>query len=230
MITNELIFLGYILTVSTACLLALRLGKEYLMGLISAMAVLVNLFTRKQIILLGFTATASDALAVGITLGLNLLQEYYGKEQAIKALWIGFFCALFYSVMSLLHLAYLPAPGDISDPMYRELFESMPRTVIASLVSFLVVQFTDTQLYGFLKWAFEGNYFVLRNYASLAVTQLLDTVLFTFLGLWGISESFSDLNTIIDIIIISYMIKVAVIIIAVPYVRLAKKLQTPINA
>jgi len=64
--TNELIFLGYILTVSTATLVALRLGKEYLMGLIGSMVILANLFVLKKITLFGFTATASDAHSEGI--------------------------------------------------------------------------------------------------------------------------------------------------------------------
>ncbi len=225
--TNELIFLGYVFTVSTTILLALRLGKEYLMTLISAMVVLANLFVLKKITLFGMQATASDALAVGITLGLNLLQEYYKKPTAVKAIWIGFFCAVFYAVMSLLHLAYIPAPGDASDPVYHAILDTVPRIVGASLVTFLIVQFTDTQLYGLLKKLLKGRFFVLRNYATLAISQLLDTILFSFLGLYGITETFSDLSTIIDIIIVSYIIKLAVIIIAVPYVRFAKTFLPP---
>ncbi len=92
---NELIFLGYILAVSSAALLALRFGKEGLIGLICVQAVLVNLFVTKQISLFGFTATASDAMAVGITLTLNILQEYFQKATALKAIWISFFVPSF---------------------------------------------------------------------------------------------------------------------------------------
>ncbi len=225
--TNELIFLGYILTVSTATLVALMLGKEYLMALISAMVILANLFVLKKITLFGFTATASDALAVGITLSLNLLQEYYKKAAAIKAIWIGFYCALFYAVMSILHLAYSPALGDVSGPFYQALLATAPRIVLASLATFLIVQFTDTQLYAFLNNLLKGRFFILRNYSTLALTQLLDTVLFSFLGLYGVTQSFSSISTILNIILVSFIIKLAVIIIAVPYVRLAKTLLPP---
>ncbi len=70
---NELIFLSYICVVSGASLIALALGKEALIALICLQAVLVNFFVTKQITLFGLTATASDALAVGTTLALNLL-------------------------------------------------------------------------------------------------------------------------------------------------------------
>lgn len=221
--TNELIFLGYVFAVSTAALSALRLGKEYLIGLISTMAVIVNLFVIKQISLFGLTATASDALAVGITLSLNLMQEYYGKQAALKTIWVGFFCALFYCAMSILHLAYIPAPLDTSNPHYLALLSFMPRTIIASLSVYLIVQRIDAHIYGFLKRHLEGRYFVLRNYGTLACTQILDTVLFSFLGLYKMSPAFSTLTTLVEIILVSTLIKLTMILIAVPYVRLAKR-------
>ncbi len=220
--TNELIFLGSIFAVSTAALTALRLGKDYLIGLISTLSVVVNLFVIKQITLFGFTATASDALAVGITLSLNLMQEYYGKPSALKAIWVGFFCALFYCLMSLLHLAYIPALLDVSSVHYEALLSMMPRTIIASLTVYLIVQYIDAQLYGFMKRRFEGRFFVLRNYSTLACTQLLDTVLFSFLGLYKLNAAYSSLSVLGEIILVSTLIKLIVILIAVPYVRLAK--------
>lgn len=220
--SNELIFLGSIFAVSTAALAALRLGKDYLVGLISTMAVIVNLFVIKQITLFGFVATASDALAVGITLGLNLMQEYYGKQAALKTIWVGFFCALFYCLMSFIHLSYLPSSFDTSSPHYQALLSFMPRTIIASLSVYLIVQRIDAQLYGFLKKYFESRYFVLRNYGTLAFTQLLDTILFSFLGLYKMHAGYSSLSIIFEIIMVSTLIKLTVILIAVPYVRLAK--------
>ncbi len=221
--TNELIFLGYVFAVSTAALSALRLGKDYLIGLISTMAVIVNLFVIKQIPLFGLTATASDALAVGITLSLNLMQEYYGKQAALRTIWIGFFCALFYCAMSILHLSYIPSPLDTSHPHYLALLSFMPRAIIASLSAYLIVQRVDVHLYGFLKERLEGRYFVLRNYGTLAFTQLLDTVLFSFLGLYKMNPALSSLSTLFEIILVSTLIKFAMILIAVPYIRLAKR-------
>lgn len=219
---NELILLGYIVAVSSAALLALRLGKEGLIGLICVQAVLINLFVTKQITLFGLTATASDAMAVGITLNLNLLQEYYQKASALKAIWISIFCSLFYTVISLFHLAYSPASTDTSSALFHVLLAPMPRLVIASLIAYFIAQYTDTMLYGWLKKRFDDRFFIIRNYGSIAISQLLDTILFAFLGLYRLNESFSNLGTLFDIILVSYIIKVVVIIIAVPYVRFAR--------
>lgn len=221
---NELVFLGYVFTVSASSFIALLMGKEALIGLICVQAVLVNLFVSKQITFLGLTATASDALAVGTTLALNMLQEYYGKPTARKAIWISFFCAVFYTIISLFHLSYIPAISDISEEAFSLLLSPMPRIILASLCTYVFVQYIDSSLYGYLRFKLHNQYFIIRNYASLAISQLIDTVLFTFLGLYGINESFSNLRTLFDIMLVSYIIKILVILLAVPFVRVAKQL------
>jgi queuosine precursor transporter len=224
---NELIFILSVFIVSSATLGALKLGKEALIALISVEAVLANLFVIKHIVLGGFTATASDALAVGTTLGLNVLQEYYGKPTALKAIWISFYCALFYTVMSIIQVLYVPAPTDMASQAFNILLAPMPRVVCASLTTYLIVQHLDTALYGILKSHFHERYFIIRNYFTLALTQLTDTILFTFLGLYKLNESFSSVRTLFDIIIVSYSIKILVILIAVPFVRFAKRFIVP---
>lgn len=223
---NELIFIGYILTVSLASIIAAQFGKESLIALISVEAILLNIFVLKQITLFGLTATASDALAVGSTLSLNLLQEYYNKEAAQKAIWISFFCALFYTIITLFHLGYTPAATDTASELFSVLLSPTPRIILASLAVYVLAQNIDAFLYGYLKKNYAHISFVARNYTSLMISQLIDTVLFTFLGLWGINESFSNLRTLFDIILVSFIIKVLIIIIAVPFVRFVKSFVT----
>ncbi len=220
---NELIFIGYIVIVSVASLIAARFGKEALTALISVEALLLNIFVLKQISLFGLTATAADALAVGSSLALNLLQEQYDKQTAQKAIWISFFCALFYTIILLLHIAYTPAATDSASDLFRALLLPTPRIILASLSVYVLVQNIDAFLYGYLKKNYSHISFVIRNYTSLLVSQLIDTVLFTFLGLWGINEGFSDLRTLVDIMIVSYTLKVIIIVIAVPFVRFVQQ-------
>ncbi len=224
MVTNELIFLGSICTVSCASLIALALGSKALIALICVQAVLVNLFVTKQITLFGLTATASEALAVGTTLALNLLQEYYHKAIARKTIWLSIFCSLFYTIMSVLHITYLPAATDSSSQAFLQVLAPMPRIVSASLTVYVIVQYLDTIFYAYFQERLLSHHFIIRNYSSLALSQLIDTILFTFLGLYGINESFSNLKTLFDIIVVSYIIKLLVIIVAVPFVRAAKSL------
>ena len=220
---NELIFFSYIAVVSLSALIALGFGKEALVGLICIYSILINLFAMKKIQLFGFTATASDALAVGITLSLNLIQEYYDRSLVRRAIWIGFFCSAVYVVLSVLHLAFIPAPDDFSQVHFTNLLEPMPRVILASLFVFILVQYADSAIYGLLRRYFQGKFYVLRNYGSLAVSQLLDTVLFSFLGLYHLNDNYRTVSTMCNIIVVSYAIKLITVLSTTPFLVLSRR-------
>jgi uncharacterized integral membrane protein (TIGR00697 family) len=218
---NELIFLGYIAIVSGSALIALRLGKEALVSLICVQWVLANLFVTKQITLCGLNATTSDALAVGATLCLNLVQEYFGKELAQKTIIIGFCSTLFYTALSFLQVLYIPSTYDTAHIHFCALLAPMPRIVLASVFTYLIVQQIDFYLFGFLKKRMVNRSLTVRNYISVSITQLIDTVLFSFLGLYGLVAS------IRDIIVISYGVKLVILVIAAPCLALSHYFYKP---
>jgi uncharacterized integral membrane protein (TIGR00697 family) len=217
---NELIFFFHIVLMSLSTLAALRMGKEALVAFICLQAVLANLFVVKQITLFGFTATGSDAFTIGTVLGLNLLQEYYGAEIAQKSIWISFGSLVFYGIVSQIHIGYVPHLCDDMQPHFVALLNNMPRIVIASFVVYFIAQQLDYALYGALKRMYNDKHLVLRNYCSVLVVQLVDTVLFSFFGLYGI------LDNIGSIIAVSYTIKVVAIVISTPFLALSRKLYT----
>ncbi len=221
---NELIFLLYVFVTSTSALIALKLGKEALITLISIQCILINLFVTKEITLFGLSATASDALAIGITLSLNLLQEYYNKSVALKAIWISFYSMIFYAALCLLHLSYIPGITDTSDFYFKALLTPMPRLAIASLFVYLVTQHIDCHLYGYFCKKFKNKQFILKNYLSVGITQFIDTALFTFLGLYKLNETYSSVATLLQIIVVCYFIKLITIAISAPYMAISKKI------
>jgi uncharacterized integral membrane protein (TIGR00697 family) len=213
---NELIFIIHTIIISASALGALALGQSALVAFVCIQCILANLFVLKQITLYGLTATCADAFTVGATLGLNMLQEYFGKEIAKKTIWINFFLLMFYMIVSQIHLIYVPHTVDATHLHFMPIFTFMPRIVIASFTVYFIAQMVDYYLYGILKKAFNNKQIILRNYVSIAVCQLIDTVLFSFLGLYGI------VHNIWHIIIISYIIKVLSIIIATPFVSFSR--------
>lgn len=221
---NELIFFIYILFVSTTSLIALRISCSALTSFICLQVILANLFITKEISLFGLAATASDALYVGATLSLNLIQEYYKKEEALKTIWISFFCSVFYILVVILHLSYIPTGNLELSRCFDIILSPMPRIILASLFTYLLIQHIDTYLYGKFTVMLKDRFFILRNYSSVAISQFLDTILFSFLGLYGISKSYSNIYTILQIIIISYIIKILVIIISAPFLSITKDL------
>lgn len=211
---NELLFFGHIFLVVGFGLFALKMGKAALTAWVALQAVLANLFVIKQISFFGFHVTCSDVFAVGSIFGLNLLREYHGQDAAKKALWTCFFAMIFFVAMAQLHLFYVPSPFDTTQPSFENILSSSPRLLGASLLVFVLVQQVELRLFGVLKAKLSLGY---RNAVSVGLGQLLDTVLFSILGLWGIVEHLSD------VIVVSFLIKVLVIVLMTPLIHFSKR-------
>lgn len=215
---NELLFIFYTIIIAFFSLASLALGQHALVAFVCVQCILANLFVLKQITLFGLTATCSDAFTIGATLGLNLLQEYFGKTITKKAIWINFFLLIFYVIVSQIHLLYIPNAADVTHDHFFALLQFAPRIVISSFLVYLISQLADYHLYGFLKQICKDRFIIIRNYTSIALCQLLDTVLFSFLGLYGI------IDDIWSVIIISYFLKIGAILISTPFVGLSRSI------
>ena len=213
---NELIFFIHVFLVIIFLLIAFRLGKNYLIALIALQAVIANLFVIKQIELFGQVVTATDVFIVGTFLSENLLQEYFGRKEAIKAIKVSFLTMTFFLVMTKMHLLYSPSLYDFSQNSFQNIFSHSPRIILASMGVFFLVQRLDIYVFSFLKKLFQGKSLTIRIGISAIFSQLLDTVLFSFLGLYGIVEN------ILDIILVSFLIKIMVILLIVPFLNLLR--------
>ncbi len=215
---NELIFIAHIALVIFFVLLALRLGKNYLFTLVILQAVLANLFVIKQIDLFSKTVTATDVFIVGAILSQNLLQEFFGKKEAIKAIKVTFFSLIIFLIMAKVHLWYTPSVYDSSNEAFKRILTYFPRILISSIVAFFTVQRVDVIVFSFLKKIFSEKKLPLRILLSNIFSQLLDTVIFSFLALFNIVESISS------VIIFSFLIKVLTISISAPFMGFSKKI------
>ncbi|MBS0616470.1 MAG: queuosine precursor transporter [Verrucomicrobia bacterium] len=203
---NELIFIFHMMAAAAAIRFSLHLGKEALITLVALMALLANFFVLKQIELLGFTVTCSDVFAIADILSLNLLQVRFGKESAQKAITISLGAFIFFALFSQIHLLYLPSSYDTAHSHYAMLLSPSPRLLLASLTTFAIVQYFDVQFFAYLRRRLQTNWQLLSVF-SILVSQALDTVLFSFLGLYGLVASMTS------IIIISYALKVVTLLV-----------------
>lgn len=214
---NEFFFFLQIFFVIGFSILAARIGPLALTSLISLEGVLANLFVVKQMDLFGLTVTCGDCLAVGSILGLNLLQEHFGKDIAKRMVNISFTILIFFVFLSQIHLFYIPASVDKTQKSFEAVLCSAPRIVIASAVVYYFVQKLDVALFGWLNKLFNGRFFFLRMGISLISTQFVDTVLFSFLGLYGLVSS------IFDCIAISFIVKCLIIACSAPLAGLSHR-------
>ena len=214
---NHLIFFTHIITISSFILIFGRYGKSALISYVSLLFVLANMFVIKEMNLFHFIVTTTDAYIIGISFGINLIQEVWGKKDAQKTIFISFACSLFYLIMGYFQILYIPAAHDLSHQHFNFIMHHTTRIIFASFASYLIVQYADTMMYGYLKTKVNGKYFLLRNYVSMFSSQFFDTILFSFLGLYGI------VHNITDIMIVSYAVKIIGIMLATPFIIFAKK-------
>lgn len=215
---NHIIFIAHTIIISGSTLFFGWLGSAALTSYISLLFVLTNIFVIKQIELCDYAVTSADAYIIGVSFGINLLQEIWGKKTAQKAIFISFACSLFYLIMGHFQIWYIPAPYDVSNLHFIYLMNHSLRIMIASFISYIIVQYFDTILYGYCKTKMDGKYFIIRNYISMLSSQLFDTILFSFIGLYGM------VHNIGHIIFVSYFIKVAAIFLTTPFIYYAKKI------
>lgn len=202
---NEIIFLSETLVIILFSFFALKLGKEALVAWVTLQAVIANVFIVKQIDLFGLQVTASDAFAIGSLLSLNFLQEFFGSQISKKASWVCFTCMVFFALISQFHLLFQSSAFDTTQEAFRVILSPSPRIFTASIAVLFVVQQVDIRLFSFLKEKFTSTPFFLRSALSMIFSQTLDTILFSFAGLYGLVSS------MFDIILMSLIIKWIVI-------------------
>lgn len=215
---NELLFFLQTIFVAGIILASLALGKEALVASISLLFVLANLFVTKQITLFGFHVTSADVYIIGAVLGFNLLHEYFGKAIAQKTIWISFFVSTIVLVLSQMHLRYLPNAYDITQGSFRMILGFLPRIVLASFVAHVGAQYLRLFLYAKLKQICEAKYFLGRNFFVTVIEQGVDTVIFGFVGLYGI------VHAVTDVFIVSFTIKLLAIVCTTPWILLSRKI------
>jgi queuosine precursor transporter len=193
------------------------LGQSALTAWIAVLSLIANLFVLKQISLFGFNATASDIFAIGSLLGLNLLQEKFGRQAAQQAIWASFSCLFFFAIMSYIHLCYEPSQYDQTQHAYLFLLSPTPRIILASLTTFFIVQQFDSYAYHVLRKRFPYLPMIVSSAITLSISQSLDTLLFGFLGLYGL------VGALVEIMIVSYCIKLLAIANTLPWSFLSKQ-------
>lgn len=198
-------------------LVALRLGKEAIGAWLALLAIFMNIFVLKQVTLFGLEVTCSDALSVGYLLSLNLAQEFFGRQFARRMVITTLLITVASLALAVIHLAYLPNSYDESQNHFAFLFQPMPRLIFASLLSFFIVQAFDMTLFSFLQKLTKGRFLAPRTMLTLCFSETLDTLLYSFLGLYDL------VGNLPNVILFSLIVKGAVIGLSAPFVFLSKR-------
>ena len=221
--SNELIFIGTVLIYLGSVLLLYKLfGKNGLFAFAIFGTILGNIAVCKCVDLFGLSTTAGNVLYASTFLVTDILSEKYGKRDAQKAVMYSFSTMLLWLLGTQLILQFTPNANDYISDSLQVVFGLVPRITIASLIGFLCSQNIDVFLYHLI-WKKTGDSkgkLWLRNNGSTLTSQLVDTVIFTFLAFWGTYPT----GVFFSILITTYLFKAIVALADTPFIYIARKI------
>lgn len=223
---NEFLWLVMLLVNFFLIILGYKLfGKWGLVMWIPISVIVANIQVIQTVELFGLVATLGNIVYATSFLVTDILSENYGKEEAKKAVWIGFFSLISMTLLMNLALEFLPLAGDEFATTAHEatstIFSLMPRIAIASLTAYLLSQRHDVWAFHFWKNRFPKNgHLWIRNNLSTLVSQLIDSSVFVLIAFYGVF----DTNTLLEIFITTYFLKFVVAAADTPFVYWAKRI------
>jgi len=223
---NELLWLAMLLANFFLIILAYKLfGKWGLIMWIPISVIVANIQVIQTVELFGLVATLGNIVYASSFLVTDILSENYGKKEAKKAVWIGFFSLISMTLLMNLALAFQPLTGDEFATTAHEatstIFSLMPRIAIASLAAYLLSQRHDVWAYHFWRKRFsKENQIWLRNNLSTIVSQLIDSTVFVLIAFYGVFET----AVLFEIFITTYVLKFLVAAADTPFIYWGKRI------
>lgn len=228
---NELLWLVLMITAFIGIILAYRFfGKTGLYSWMAMVIIVANIQVMKTVKIFFWVTALGNIVYATTFLVTDILNENYGKKDARKAVWIGFFILLTTTVLMQISLAFVSDASDSLSPALQQIFGLLPRITFASLTAYLISQLHDVWAFDLWKKVFKGKYLWIRNNFSTMTSQLLDNVIFTYIafvglfGLFGWKQVF-EWSIVIQIFFVSYVMKFIVAACDTPFVYWSKALK-----
>ncbi|HEY2495164.1 MAG TPA: queuosine precursor transporter [Paenibacillus sp.] len=212
----------YVLVNFSLFVLCYRLfGKKGLYAWIGVATVIANIQVTKTIDMFGIVMTLGNAMYVSLYMTSDLLNEKYGREEARKAVWFGFFTLVMTTVIMQMALVFTPSQdGNMSvQTSLEQIFGLMPRLAIASLTAYFISQFLDVRLYSWIRkfYPTKGQFWI-RNNVSTMISSFVDTLIFCTIAFAGEYEW----NIWFEILITTYLIKFVLTAVGTPFLYVAR--------
>ena len=170
-----------------------------------------------------FTVSMGAILYSGIYFATDVLNEKFGKEEANRAVMLGFVANI--AVMITLFISIQFKPSDITGSALEvhnaitTLAGYSPIFVIGSLISYLISQTFDVWLFHKIRTYTGESKLWLRNNLSTVTSQLLDTMIYQFT--WVLAGM--DLKTAFLIAVTKYIFKVLIALIDTIFIYWVRK-------
>lgn len=230
--SNELILILSLILTFTAILTVFTLFQEqglFLWTIIATIA--ANIEVLIVVDAFGMEMTLGNILFASTFLVTDILSELYGKKEAKKAVWLGIATSVIFILISQSWMLYTPNENDFAMPGMKTIFSNTPRLMLVGIAVYVIVQLFDVWLYH-KWWAFttrksgdSKKFLWMRNNGSTMISQLLNTILFTWGAFFGVYKT----GTLISIAISSYVIFIITSMADTPFVYLARYIYSKKN-
>ena len=195
----------------------LILGSVFIAAL-----VLGNILGSKVTSIFGIT-TSVGIFAYPITfLVTDIIEEVRGKEITKIFIKAGLIALILSLILVLISINMNAASFYSNNTAYKTVFGNSIRIIIASFIAFVIAQNHDIWAFNFWKKKTKGKFLWLRNNLSTIVSQLIDTIIFTFIAFYLITPEFTFIR-IVQMIIPYWSLKVIFAIVDTPLVYLGVK-------
>ena len=217
---NEILFFITLILNFSGILAAYKFfGKTGLYCWAAFATILTNIEVIKCVDIFGVALTLGNVTYGTTFLVTDILGEKYGGKEARKAVYIGLFAMIVFTILMQLDLLYTPNEADFANDAMNTLFSLTPRLCFASLIAYFISNILDTYIFEFLKKY--NKYLWLRNNLSTMTSQLVDSVIFIVIAFYGV---FSN-DMFVELLFTTYFSKVLIAACDTPFIYLARKIK-----
>ncbi len=225
--SNELLLLISVTVIFSSVVLFFKLfGKTGLYCWTVLATVAANIEVTMVVDAFGMEQTLGNILFASTFLATDILSETSGRKAANKAVFISVATSVMFILISQSWMLYTPNGNDIAYESISKVFANTPRLMISSLVVYAIVQLFDVFAYHFIwdkttKLCKDKKRFLwLRNNLATMLSQLLNSVLYTYAAFYGVYSN----ETLWNIIFSSLVIFVITSLIDTPAVYIARRI------
>lgn len=219
---NEILFF-ITLIINFCCILFSYkfFGKIGVFCWIAMATIIANVEVLKCVDIFNMALTLGNVTYGSIFLATDILNEKYGVHEAQKSIYIGFFALLVFTLITQIDLQFIPNSSDFVTESMKTLFTITPRVCFGSMFAYLISNMLDVHLYMLIKKSLPSDKFLwLRNNAATMISQLFDTVIFTFIAFAGVFSG----QILIQLCVTTYLIKILIALLDTPFLYIAKKI------
>jgi len=222
---NELLLILSILIIYGSIIIMFQFfGEDGLYSFTVFATITANIEVLIMVKAFGMEQTLGNVMFASTFLITDILSEIKGKKAANKSVNIGIATSIIFIIVSQTWMLYTPSTQDWAMPAIKDIFSNTPRMMLVGLATYAIVQRFDVWAYH--KWwalteAKTGEttrFLWLRNNGSTLLSQLLNTVLFTFGAFYGTY----DLEVLINLAVASYIIFIITSLLDTPFIYLAR--------